>query len=97
VTAIPKSAETSLQMQEVAESETTIDYDQAWEVLTDENSWKVAGDKQSVLAEDFGITSQAHLLYLDASEIQELASKLKKSLLRCWHLAIILKLKIKLN
>ena len=76
VMATPKPIET--QALHIAKAKSNIDYNQAWEVINAESSWKVASERESALAQDFGITSAEHLRYLDANDIQEIAGKLKK-------------------
>jgi hypothetical protein len=72
----PKPIE--VQALQIPEAKMAIDYNQAWEVLNAESSWKASSEKQAVLADEFGITSAEHLAHVDANDIQELASKLKK-------------------
>ena len=75
MTATPKPIVTELA---IAEPKIEVDYDLAWEVLNDASSWRIASERESILAEEFGITSAKHLPYIETKDVQELASKLKK-------------------
>ena len=53
------------------------DLNEAWRILSNAESWKNADEKDKVLKDQFGASSQLDLSYLESADLELLVGKLK--------------------